>query len=179
MAISKVILIDNTTGSPVTTTLMDVTDKTVDAQYMLSTYTALKRDGTNVTGNIGTAAGTTTINGGSVSCSNVSGSNTNITLSNSNNDYTNDISVVFKGHREAITATTGITTAGYSGTNNNFSSNTINATDSTNSTYYVKGVSIPKKTNTTKQFDISVPNGDNNLITFHYSVDADGNTTIT
>ena len=178
MAISKVVLVDNTSGTSVTTTLMDVTDKTVDTQYMLSPYTALKNDGTNVTGNISNTTGTTTISGGEVSCSNVAASNTNIILSNSNSDYTNDISVAFKASRAAVTATTSVT-KGYTDINNNFSTNTLNATDSSNSTYYVKGVSIPKKASTTKQFDISVPNGGTDLITFHYSVDANGNTTIT
>lgn len=53
MAYSKVIL----NG----TTLIDVTQKTVDASNLLSGYTALKNDGTNVTGTYATPSGTLSI----------------------------------------------------------------------------------------------------------------------
>lgn len=42
-------------------------------------------------------------------------------------------------------------------------------------TMYVTGVTLTNG----KQFDITVPNGSNSTITFHFSVDDNGNTTIT
>ena len=50
MAVSKVVLND--------TTLMDVTQKTVTANSMLNGTTALKNDGTDITGNIATKTST-------------------------------------------------------------------------------------------------------------------------
>ncbi len=41
--------------------------------------------------------------------------------------------------------------------------------------YYATGVTLTNG----KQFDITVPNGSNSTITFHFSVDNNGNTTIT
>ena len=43
------------------------------------------------------------------------------------------------------------------------------------SSQYLTGVTLTAG----KQFNITVPNGENDTITFHFSVDENGNTTIT
>ena len=157
------------------TVLMDVTTDTVTAARLLSAYTATKADGTKVTGNIGNAAGTNTISGGAASCD--KSSSANITM-NSSDAYTNGISVTFTGGHAAATATAAITTAGYTAQNASFATGTL-AASTTNSTYYVQGVTLTTPSSGTRQFDITVPNGAGTPVTFHFSVDSSGNTTIT
>lgn len=157
------------------TVLMDVTADTVTSERLLSTYTAHKADGTQITGNIGNAAGNNTISGGTVSC-NRSGS-TNITSSTSDT-YTNGISLTFTGGRAAATATAAVTTAGYAAINASFATANL-AADTATSTYYIQGVTLTTPNSGTRQFDVTVPNGSSTTVTFHFVVDSSGNVTIT
>ena len=157
------------------TVLMDVTQDTVTAARLASTYTAHKADGTQITGSMGNAAGTNTISGGGVSCSKTASANVTVNTSDS---YTNGISVTFTGSRAAATATAAITTEGFAATNASFATGNL-AADSAASTYYIQGVTLTKPSSGTRQFDITVPNGSNTTVTFHFSVDSSGNVTIT
>lgn len=122
----------------------------------------------------GNAVGTNTISGGAVSCSKTSSNN--VTMGTSDT-YANGITMTFTGSRAAATATAAITTAGYAAINASFATDSL-AADSATSTYYIQGVTLTIPSSGTRQFDITVPNG-NSTVTFHFSVDANGNTSIT
>ena len=156
------------------TVLMDITADTVATSNLLSSYTAHKADGTQITGQVGNAAGSNAISGGTVSCSKTSSSN--VTMSTSDT-YTNGVTMTFTGSRAAATATAAITTAGYAETNASFATDTL-AADSATSTYYIQGVTLTTPSSGTRQFDITVPNGANNTTTFYFCVDSSGNTRI-
>lgn len=53
-----------------------------------------------------------------------------------------------------------------------------NATALTNKTYYINGVTIPIPSSGNNIFNITVPNGNNDTITFVFKVDSSGNTYI-
>lgn len=54
------------------------------------------------------------------------------------------------------------------------------AKSATNGTaYYINGVTLTAPSSGTRSFTITVPNGSNDPITFNFTVDANGNTTIT
>lgn len=167
MAISKVSL----NG----TVLIDVTADTVTAARLVSPYTAHKADGTQITGSMGNAVGSNSISGGAVTCTNSGSANVSISTTDT---YASGVSVTFTGSRAAATATAAITTAGYAATNANFATGTL-AAGSANSTYYIQGITLTTPNSGTRQFDITVPNGEESPVTFHFSVDSSGNTTIT
>ena len=54
-------------------------------------------------------------------------------------------------------------------------SGAVSASTWNGTTYYATGVTLGNG----KAFDITVPDGTNSTVTFHFSVDAEGNTTIT
>ena len=153
---------------------MDVTNDTVNAARLLSSYTAHAADGIQITGTMGNAAGTNSITGGSVSCSKTNSNN--VTMSTSDT-YTNGVQMTFTGRRAAATATAAITTAGYAATNAGFAVDHLGA-DSATSTYYIQGVTLTTPSSGTRQFDITVPNGSGGTVTIHFTVDSSGNTVI-
>lgn len=57
------------------------------------------------------------------------------------------------------------------------STTALNATNGT--AYYINGVTLTAPSSGTRSFTITVPNGSAGTLTFNFSVDADGNTTIT
>lgn len=65
----------------------------------------------------------------------------------------------------------------YTGWVNNLSGQIIGATSSTweGDTYYLSGIELQNDTD----FDLTIPNGDGGKLTLHFSVDGEGNTTIT
>lgn len=106
---------------------------------------------------------------GSTTCA---GGNLTWTNGNAIIDTTSTNGVEIKVKREDVIATSKITTAGYTPTNDSFSTETLSeATD----TKYITGVTLTNG----KQFNITVPNGSNGTVTFHFAVDNNGNTTIT
>ena len=54
-----------------------------------------------------------------------------------------------------------------------------NSANLTNSTYYINGVTLVTPSSGTHSFGITVPNGNGDPITFTFSVDSNGNTTVT
>lgn len=124
---------------------------------------------------IDSAVGSNAISGGAVTCD--LGSSSNIVISKTDT-YSSGILVNFTGSRAQATATAKVTTAGFAALNNSFATATLSSGSAASGNYYVQGITLTKPTSGTRQFDITVPNG-NSTITFHYSVDSNGNTTIT
>lgn len=119
---------------------------------------------------IPTAIGKVIMTKGNGSCSYVLASSTNVTVSDTD---TSGVKVVFTGSG-SVSATAKITTAGYTPINASFATGTSTSSNSTTAIKYITGVTLENE----KEFDITVPNG-TGTITFHFAVDANGNTTIT
>lgn len=120
------------------------------------------------------AAGSNTISGGAVSCSLNTSNNV---VASTTDTYASGISIQFTGSRTAVSATAKVISAGFAALNDSFATASSAAASSPSSTYYLQGVTLTKPSSGTRQFDITVPNG-NSTITFHYVVDSNGNTTI-
>lgn len=75
--------------------------------------------------------------------------------------YTNTTGGWFDAHSSATTASSAVSQQTWAGT-----------------TYYIDGVTLQKPSSGTRTFDITVPNGASDTITFHFVVDSSGNTTI-
>lgn len=144
----------------------------------------------NVTGNgdkiyIPAAVGSVTMVAGNGSCTYNTDSTTgskNITVSDID---TSGIKFVAIGSGE-LSASAKITTAGYApqtASNSSFASGSSTSSNSATLIKYVTGVKIEKPEENTRSFDIEVPNGYVNgtlqYITFHFTVDSNGNTVIT
>lgn len=123
---------------------------------------------------INSAVGSATISGGSLSSST---SSSNVVAS-ATDTYNSGVSLSITSERTAISAVTKVTSAGFAAQNNNFASASDSAKSATNN-FYVQGVTLTvPSAGASRQFDITVPNG-NSTITFHFTVDSNGNTTIT
>lgn len=92
--------------------------------------------------------------------------NSNITIATTD-EYSNGLSMV--AGRAAVTYTN---TAGYIPAH---ASATTASAAPTNSTKYLKGVTLTAPSSGTRQFDITVPNGTTETITFHFHVDSASN----
>lgn len=117
------------------------------------------------------AAGTTTITGGTIKMN--SPTTANVSFSTTAPTYSGIYIKAIAAQSAAITASAKITTAGYTPTNDSFSTSTKTISTSSR-TYYITGVTL--ENNST--FDITIPNGAETPITLHFSVDGNGNTTI-
>lgn len=123
---------------------------------------------------INSAVGSATISGGSLSSST---SSSNVVAS-ATDTYNSGVSLSITSERTAVSAVTKVTSAGFAAQNNNFASASDSAKSATNN-FYVQGVTLTvPSAGASRQFDITVPNG-NSTITFHFTVDSNGNTTIT
>ena len=119
---------------------------------------------------IPTASGAVTVTGGTIKMSNPTAAN--VSFSTTKPTYNNIYIKAITSQNTAITATA-TTTSGYTPQNNSFatSSKTISTVSAT---YYITGVTLENNS----VFDITIPNGAESPITLHFSVDSNGNTTI-
>lgn len=99
--------------------------------------------------------------------------NANVVLNTTNNG----ISVTATGGGTAsITATAKVNTAGYGGVNDSVGSATFNAaSNTTTASKYIAGVNLEAPTSGQRTFDITVPNGTNDTVTFRFIVDSNSN----
>lgn len=152
-----------TTNGYGTTSNYGATNDTLDVGAIASKVTYLP---------INAAVGSVTMTAGAGSCTYNSG--TNITVADNDTDYNSGVSVKFNGSG-SVTATAKITKAGYSPINNNFATGSSTASNSASLIKYIKGVTLTAPSSGTRQFDITVPNGTTETITFHFHVDSESN----
>ena len=124
---------------------------------------------------INSAVGSATISGGALPSSAAGSSNV---VASATDTYNSGVSLSITSERTAVSAVTKVTSAGFAAQNNNFASASDSAESATHN-FYVQGVTLTvPSAGASRQFDITVPNG-NSTITFHFTVDSNGNTTIT
>ena len=114
-----------------------------------------------------------TFSGGALNNKNASASFTNMTTSTEN---TSGVIISTKGTagRDALIYDNSID-GWVSKSNNTVASNAISTSNWDGLTYYATGIILTNG----KSFNITVPNGNEETITFHFSVDSNGNTTVT
>jgi hypothetical protein len=117
------------------------------------------------------AAGTVAITGGTVKMS--TPTTAHVSFSTTAPTYSGIYIKAIASQSAKISATVSITASGYTPTNSSFalSSKTISTVSAT---YYITGVTLENNS----AFDITIPNGAESPITLHFSVDSNGNTTI-
>ena len=120
-------------------------------------------------------AGTASVTGTNTVTPSVSVAGTNVTLGNTNNG----ISIVASGGGTASATASAVSTqSGYIPNSQSIGSTTLTDTASTTNTLYVSGVTLTTPASGTNTFTVTVPNGTNDTVTFTFTVDANGNTTI-
>ena len=116
------------------------------------------------------AVGEISLTAGNGTCS--MNSNANVTVADSNS-YNNGIWITFKGGGSA-TASASIAEEGYAPTDLDFSGTTsVTCTDAM-ATKYIQGVTLNKPASGESKFSITVPNGNNDTITFVFHVNTNG-----
>ena len=111
--------------------------------------------------------------GGALNSKSASAAFTNMTTSNTD---TSGIIILTKGTAGRDAVLYNGTVNGWVSKNDNASASAAVASSTWNgTTYYATGVTLTNG----KSFSITVPNGSSGTITFHFAVDANGNTTIT
>ena len=153
-------------------TLIDISSDTVTASAMRSGYTAHDKRGAPIIGTIGTV--TPRFNGGLLTGNGATAILTNIATS------TTDVSGV--SIKANASATRGAmyysVSSGYITSRTNATAISSSTKSWSGSTYYLSGVTLETPESGTREFSITVPNGDEGNITFRFVTDADGNTTI-
>lgn len=120
------------------------------------------------------AAGSVTMTAGNGACGISSASG--VTYA-STNAYSNGVGVTFTGSGQ-VSATAKITTAGYTPTNNSFATGSATASNSATSTQYIKGITLNKPSSGWSHFDLTIPNGTSDMMTFCFHVDSNGNVVV-
>ena len=114
----------------------------------------------------------TGFSGGAVSCTNTGATNIELEDANTTN---NGVNLTFKASRGQIIATT-TRTAGYTAASTTTAA--YAGADSNNITKYVKGVTLNAPSSGTATFYLTFPNGPEDMMTFHFEIDKNGNVTI-
>ena len=112
------------------------------------------------------------VKGGALTNKTASATFSNATVSSTD---TSGISVQTKGSagREAVSYN-GAVNGWVKIANNTVCSNAVSSSSWNGQNYYLTGVNLTNG----KEFNITVPNGNGDTITFHFAVDANGNTTV-
>ena len=165
-------------------TYNSTTDKWTDSftiNKQTGTTLALATNDTYVNGDIEFAidvkTASPTFKGGAVSGT-ASATGTNCSIDSSNNDS----GVYITARGSATRAEIQYESAINGWVNKSANANAYAASGATNltqATYYINGVTINAPESGTRSFDITVPNGANDTITFTFTVDSNGNTVIT
>lgn len=146
-------------------------NKQTGTKATLSTANTYVNKNIELTLNVKTA--TPTFEGGYLNNKNASASFTNMTTSTEN---TSGVIISTKGTAGRDALFYNMPIDGWVSKNNGtIASESISASNWNGTTYYATGVTLTNG----KSFDITVPNGSEQTITFHFSVDSNGNTTIT
>ena len=149
-------------GTTTTGTYTPTNDtKSVGANASAVTYIPIPQVATTISGT-NTVSPTASVTG-----------NANVVLNTTNNG----ISVTATGGGTAsITATAKVSTAGYGAVNDSVGSATFNAaSNTTTASKYIAGVNLEAPSSGQRTFDITVPNGTNDTVTFRFIVDSNSN----
>lgn len=170
-------ILDNSSSTPWNKTL--TIEKQSGAKVTLATATKYVDENIELTFNVQTATPTFTGGGLSSKAADLS-TQTNITTNTSTNN--SGVSIVCRGKaaRDAFTYNGAV--GGWVAANNGATpsgGSSLSQTTWTGTTYYIDGVTLTTPSSGTRTFAITVPNGSSETITFNFSVDANGNTTIT
>ena len=156
--------------------LTNLTD-TFELSKQTGSVITLQTNGCYVNGNIAltvNAKGASpAFDGGELNNKGASATFTNMTTSSSD---TSGIAILAKGTagRNAVLYN-GAVNGWVSKSDNTSASAAVASSTWNGTTYYATGVTLTNG----KSFNITVPNGSSGTVTFHFSVDANGNTTIT
>lgn len=103
----------------------------------------------------------------------------NNVIINGQDNYNNNIAIIYSGHKPTMQITGEALTSGYIEAGNiSQLANVINFSSAT-ATYYLQGVTINKPASGEAKFSITVPNGeDDDMITFVFHVDPSGNVVV-
>lgn len=139
--------------------------------YRIKTNSTFVNKNIELTVNVPAASPSFT--GGALNNKSASATFTNMTTSSTN---TSGVAILAKGTagRAAVTYN-GAVNGWVNKSSGDTASGAVSASTWDGTTYYATGVTLGNG----KQFDITVPNGNNETITFHFSVDDSGNTTVT
>ena len=153
-------------------TLIDLSEDTVTGAAMRSGYKAHDKSGAPITGTMSTV--TPRFSGGTLNGSSATATLTNITTSQT------DVSGVKLQANATATRATMLysVSAGYIASRTNATAMSSNTKSWSGTTYYLSGVTLETPESGTREFSITVPNGDEGNITFRFVTDAGGNTTI-
>ena len=153
-------------------TLIDLSADTVAAASMRSGYTAHDKSGAPITGTIGTV--TPRFSGGTLTGSSATATLTNIETS------TTDVSGVKLQAKASANRSSMLysVSAGYINSRTNSTAISSSSKSWSGTTYYLSGVTLETPESGTREFSITVPNGEAGSLTFRFITDADGNTTI-
>lgn len=161
--------LDNSNSTPWNKTL--TINKQSGAKVTLATATKYVDEDIELTFNVKTAS--PAFDGGALNNKGASATFTNMTTSSTD---TSGIAILAKGTagRDAVLYNGAV--SGWVTQSDNASASAAVASSTWNgTTYYATGVTLSNG----KSFSITVPNGSSGTITFNFSVDANGNTTIT
>ena len=127
----------------------------------------------NIVLNISAKPAAPSFDGGALNSKSASATFTNATTSATN---TSGVAIQTKGTagRDAVLYN-GAVEGWVSKTDNATASAAIASSEWNGTTYYLTGITLGNS----KTFDITVPNGTSNPVTFRFTVDASGNTTVT
>ena len=159
----------NSTTTPWNETLM--INKQSGSKVILSTENKYVSENIELTFDVKTAS--PSFDGGALNNKAATATFTNMETSTTN---TSGISILAKGTagRDAVLYNGAVN--GWVTKNDNTSASAAIASSTWNgTTYYATGVTLTNG----KSFNVTVPNGNGNSITFYFSVDSNGNTTIT
>lgn len=161
--------LDNSSSTPWNKTL--TIEKQSGAKVTLATATKYVEEDIELTLNVKTAI--PAFDGGELNNKTATATFTNMTTSSTN---TSGVAILAKGTagRNAVLYN-GAVSGWVSQSDNASASAAIASSTWDGTTYYATGVTLTNG----KSFSVTVPNGANGNITFNFSVDADGNTTIT
>ena len=153
-------------------TLIDLSEDTVTGAVMRSGYKAHNKSGAPITGTMSTV--TPRFSGGMLTGNSATATLTNITTSQT------DVSGVrLQANATATRATMQYSvSAGYIASRTNSTAMSSSTKSWSGTTYYLSGVTLETPETGTREFSITVPNGDEGNITFRFVTDASGNTTI-
>lgn len=157
----------------------------VNGETLNGTFTLSKQNGTTITLNtqdkfiaknvsltFNSQSASPAFDGGALNNTGASAVFTNMTTSTTD---TSGIAIATKGTagRDAVLYN-GLVNGWVSVADNTIASNAVSSTTWDGTTYYATGVTIGAG----KSFSVTVPNGENDSVTFTFMVDANGNTTI-
>lgn len=146
-------------------------NKQSGAKVTLETASKYVKENIELTFNVKTAS--PAFDGGALNNKGATATFTNMETSASN---TSGVAILAKGTagRDAVLYNGAV--SGWVTKSDNASASAAVASSTWNgTTYYATGVTLTNG----KSFNITVPNGSSDTVTFHFSVDANGNTTIT